>query len=162
MVVNDLTSSVYLDGVRAEEIKQALAADIREAGAHVRQHTARIDLLGRTLSPALACKAAQASLLAPAASTEVAAVVLGITEAADEAIAGCEERIDLGDGIAFVTRNFPVTTPGTSRATAERSWATSSTTPSADHSPKTGRPHPSICGVWPARASMQESACTLR
>ena len=45
-VLNYLANSIDLDGVRAEEIKKALAADVNEELLHARQLGERIKQLG--------------------------------------------------------------------------------------------------------------------
>ncbi len=77
-VVNYLANSVNLDGVRAEQIKESLAADVTEEIDHARQIGERIKQLGGTL-PGSANLAPLAHQHQPPADTnDVKAVILGV------------------------------------------------------------------------------------
>jgi bacterioferritin len=85
-VLNYLANSIDLDGVRAEEIKKALAADVNEELLHARQLGERIKQLGGQAEGSLDLKFGQNSLQPPADTTDVMAVIEGVLEAEEGAI----------------------------------------------------------------------------
>ncbi len=100
-VQNYLANSVNLDGVRAEEIKASLGADVTEELTHAQSFARRIKEIGGTVPGSMAFKAEQSSLQPPAKSTDVVSVIRGVIEAEEGAIAHykaliktCEEHSD--------------------------------------------------------------------
>jgi bacterioferritin len=85
-VQNYIANSVNLDGVRAEEIKKSLAADVTEELTHAQQFGRRIKELYGKVPGSLEFKAVQQSAQPPADSTDVAAVIRGVIEAEQGAI----------------------------------------------------------------------------
>src|SRR5207247_1159194 len=85
-VMNYLANSINLDGVRAEEIKKALAADVAEELLHARQLGERIKQLGGQVAGSLDLKLEQKALQPPSDSTDVIAIIEGVLEAEDAAI----------------------------------------------------------------------------
>jgi bacterioferritin len=86
-VQNYLANSSNLDGVRAEEIKKSLAADITEEIGHAQQLAGRIRVLGGTVPGSKQFKATQDTLQPPADSTDVVSVIKGVMDAEEGAIA---------------------------------------------------------------------------
>ena len=85
-VQNYIANSVNLDGVRAEEIKKSLAADVAEELTHAQSFGRRIKELYGKVPGSLEFKAVQRSAQPPADSTDVAAVIRGVIDAEQGAI----------------------------------------------------------------------------
>ena len=79
--MNYLAISVDLDGIRAEEIKKSLAADIQTEITHAQELAARIKEIGGRVPGSFVFKPEQASLQPPEDSTDVVAVIHGVIEA---------------------------------------------------------------------------------
>jgi bacterioferritin len=105
-VMNYIANSVYLDGVRAEEIKKSLAADVTEEIGHAQQLADRIKTIGGPIPGSEAFKASQKSLQPPADSTDVVAVIKGVIDAEDAACNQYTKIIKLCDGVDFVTQDM--------------------------------------------------------
>lgn len=108
-IQNYLANSVNLDGVRAEEIKKALAADITAELGHAQQLAARIRVLGGQVPGSMAFKAVQKTLQPPKESTDVVAVIKGVIDAENAAIAQYNKLIKMCDGQDYVTQDVCVT-----------------------------------------------------
>ena len=85
-VMNYLTNSVVLDGVRAEEIKESLEADIDEELNHARMLGQRLKQLDERPPASAEFEMHQESLQPPADSTDVPTVIDGVLEAENDAI----------------------------------------------------------------------------
>lgn len=105
-VTNYIANSINLDGVRAEEIKKALAADIQEELTHAQTLARRIKTLGGRVPGSAAFEAAQRSLQPREDSTDVKSVIEGVIDAEDAAIAQYNKLIRLCDGIDYVTQDL--------------------------------------------------------
>lgn len=105
-VMNYIANSVYLDGVRAEEIKKSLAADVTEEIGHAQQLADRIKTIGGSIPGSQAFSASQASLQPPADSTDVVTVIKGVIDAEDAACSQYTKIIKLCDGIDYVTQDM--------------------------------------------------------
>jgi len=105
-VMNYLANSINLDGVRAEEIKKSLAADVTAELGHAQQLGRRIKTLGGTLPGSLAMKWDQNSMQPPADQTDVVTVIKGVIEAEESAIAQYNKIIKLSEGIDYVTQDL--------------------------------------------------------
>jgi bacterioferritin len=81
-----IANSVNLDGVRAQEVKQSLAADVTEELGHAQQFANRIKQLYGKVPGSFEFKASQKSLQPPADTTDVATVIRGVIEAEQGAI----------------------------------------------------------------------------
>ena len=103
---NYLACSANLDGVRAEEIKKALAADITVELAHAQQLTKRIRVLGGTIPGSFGFKAEQKSLQPPKRSTDVATVIRGVIDAENAAIKQYKHIISLCEGLDYPTQDL--------------------------------------------------------
>jgi bacterioferritin len=84
--MNYLTNSIVLDGVRAEEIKESLNADIQEELDHARMLGERLKQLDERPPASADFEARQHSLQPPERSTDVPAVIEGVLEAEEDAI----------------------------------------------------------------------------
>jgi bacterioferritin len=86
-VMNYLTNSIVLDGVRAEEIKESLQQDIQEELTHAEQLGQRLKQLDERPPGSASFEARQDSLQPPEDSTDVLAVIQGVLDAEKDAIA---------------------------------------------------------------------------
>lgn len=107
-VQNYLANSVDLDGIRAEEIKKSLAADVQEELTHANLIAKRIKVLEGRVPGSLELQRTQKSLQPPEDSTDVVAVIRGVITAEEEAIAQYEKIIKLCDQVDFVTQDMVV------------------------------------------------------
>ncbi len=107
-VVNYLANSTNLDGVRAEEIKKSLAADVTAELGHATQLANRIKTLGGTVPGSFEFKAAQSTLQPPKKSTDVVTVIKGVIDAENGAITQYNKLIRLCDGVDYVTQDLCV------------------------------------------------------
>jgi len=105
-VANYLSNSVHLDGVRAEEIKKSLAADIQEELGHATQLANRIKQLGGPVPGSLQLEFDQATLQPPDDRTDVVGVIRGVLEAENGAIDHYKQIIRETDGEDFVTQDM--------------------------------------------------------
>ena len=96
-VMNYQTNAIVLDGVRAEEIKESLRADIQEELGHAEQLGQRLKQLDARPPGSAAFTARQDSLQPPADSTDVLAVIEGVLDAEEDAIATYRELVDVAD-----------------------------------------------------------------
>ncbi|HTL51356.1 MAG TPA: ferritin-like domain-containing protein [Planctomycetota bacterium] len=103
---NYLAHSQNLDGVRAEEIKKALAADIPVELGHATQLAGRIRVLDGQVPGSLQFKATQRYLQPPAESTDVVSVIKGVIQAEEGAIEQYNQLIKLSDGIDYATQDL--------------------------------------------------------
>ena len=85
-VMNYLTNSIILDGVRAEEVKESLNVDIQEELDHAQMLGERLKQLGERPPSSAEFEAHQHSLQPPERSTDVPAVIEGVLEAEEGAI----------------------------------------------------------------------------
>ena len=108
-VANYLANSLHLDGVRADFVKQALAADIQGELTHATQLGNRIKQLGGSVPGSLQLKMTQKSLQPPADTTDVVTVIRGVLDAEEEAIAHYNALIKLTDGVDYVTQELAIT-----------------------------------------------------
>jgi bacterioferritin len=108
-VVNYLANSINLDGVRAEEIKKSLAADVTEEMLHATQLGNRIKTIDGSIPGSKHFQANQDTLQPPADSTDVVAVIKGVIDAEEAAIAQYEKIIRLCDGYDFVSQDLCIT-----------------------------------------------------
>lgn len=111
-VINYLTNSVHLDGMLAMEIKQLLRADVQEELLHAQQLADRIKILGGKVPGSLALKFSQKSMQPPAQTTDVLAVINGVIDAENGAIAQYEKIIKMTDGADHVTQDLAITLKG--------------------------------------------------
>jgi bacterioferritin len=105
-VMNYVSNSINLDGVRAEEIKKSLLADITAELNHAQSLARRIKTLGGVVPGSMAFKARQESLQPPAKLTDVVAVIKGVLAAEESAIAQYSKIIKLCDGVDYVTQDL--------------------------------------------------------
>jgi bacterioferritin len=103
-VMNYQTNAIVLDGVRAEEIKESLRQDIQEELTHADQLGQRLKQLDSRPPASMEFTAQQESLQPPEVSTDVLAVINGVLEAEEDAIATYRDLVDAAE-----EANDPVT-----------------------------------------------------
>jgi bacterioferritin len=108
-ITNYLANSLHLEGVRAEFIKQALAADIQGELTHAQQLGNRIKQLGGTIPGSQDLKMTQKTMQPPADTTDVLQVIRGVLQAEEDAIAHYRSIIKLTDGEDYVTQDLAIT-----------------------------------------------------
>lgn len=111
-VMNYLANSINLDGVRAEEIKKSLAADITEELGHAQMLAKRIKTLGGHVPGSMAMKWDQDMLQPPADSTDVVTVIKGVIAAEDGACKQYAKLIKMCEGADYVTQDLCITLMG--------------------------------------------------
>jgi bacterioferritin len=104
-VMNYLANSINLDGVRAEEIKKSLAADIPEELLHAQQLGARIKQLGGLL-PGSASVSLGQQIQPSKNTTDVVGVIKAVIDAEESAIAHYNSVIKATDGSDYVTQDL--------------------------------------------------------
>jgi bacterioferritin len=105
-VTNYIANSINLDGVRAEEIKKALQADVAEELLHAQNLARRIKTIGGRVPGSAQFSASQNALQPPDDSTDVISVIKGVIAAEDAAIAQYTKLIKLCDGVDYVTQDL--------------------------------------------------------
>ncbi len=85
-VMNYVTNSINPDGVRAQEVKENIEADIQEELAHAQQFAQRIKELYGTVPGSMDFKAVQEKLQPPEDQIDVVHVIKGVIDAEDGAI----------------------------------------------------------------------------
>jgi len=112
-VMNYISNSINLDGVRAEEIKKSLALDVAAELTHAQLLAKRIKQVGGQVPGSLAFRPDQKAMQPPAESTDVVAVIRGVIEAEDGAIEHYGKLIELCDEAHdYVTQDLCITTLG--------------------------------------------------
>ena len=115
-VINYLANSLHLEGVRADFIKQALAADIQEELGHAQQLGNRIKQLGGSVPGSLHLKMTQGSLEPPDDPTDVVSVIKGVLQAEEDAIRHYKDIIKQTEGEDYVTQELAITILGQEEA----------------------------------------------
>ncbi|MFB6078144.1 MAG: ferritin-like domain-containing protein [Halarchaeum sp.] len=85
-VMNYLSNSIVLDGLRAEEVKESLQTDIQEELGHAEQLGNRLKQLEEAPPGSGEFEAKQHSLQPPADTTDVVSVIEGVLDAENDAI----------------------------------------------------------------------------
>jgi bacterioferritin len=107
-VMSYTANAAALDGIRAEEVAEALGADVDEELGHARQFAARIKDLYGTPPGSMDFKAEQASLQPPADATDVVAVIRGVIDAEAGAIEHYTRLIEACDGVDWATQDMVI------------------------------------------------------
>ncbi len=111
-VMNFISNSINLDGVRAEEIKKSLQADIQSELQHADLLARRIKTLGGVVPGSATFTARQHALQPPQKLTDVVSVIKGVIEAENAAIEQYNKLIRLCDGVDYVTQDLCITALG--------------------------------------------------
>jgi len=114
-VLNYLANGVNLDGIRAEEIKKALLADVVDELGHATALGNRIKQVGGSVPGSLVLNEQfdQRSLQPPAETTDVVSVIQGVIAAEEEAVAGYKKLIRAAREVDdYVTEDVALTNLG--------------------------------------------------
>lgn len=106
-VINYLANSINPDGVRAEEIKKALGADVLEEIQHARELGQRIKQLGGTV-PGSGSLKLDTQKQPPEKTTDVVGVIEAVIDAEQSACAQYRKIIKAVDGEDYVTQDLCV------------------------------------------------------
>jgi len=104
-VMNYLANSVNLDGVRAEEIKKSLAADVAEELTHAQQLANRIKQLGGLVPGSKAVELGNQQQPSEN-TTDMVGVIEAVIEAEEQACAHYKKIIQATDGDDYVTQDL--------------------------------------------------------
>ena len=107
-VMNYLAISKHLDGVRAEEIAEALATDVGEELGHATQFAGRIKDLYGTPPGSMDFTAEQSYLQPPADTTDVVTAINGVIVAEAGAIEHYTRIIEACDGVDWATQDMVI------------------------------------------------------
>jgi bacterioferritin len=107
-VMSYLANGSNLDGIRAEEVAEALHEDVTEELGHARAFAQRIKELYGTPPGSMDFTASQTFLQPPADATDVASVIRGVIEAEAGAISHYNRIIEATDGIDWATQDLVV------------------------------------------------------
>jgi bacterioferritin len=107
-VMNYIANSVNLDGVRAEEIKKSLAADVTEELGHAQTLARRIKTMGGQVPGSLNLAWDQRQLQPPGDTTDVVTVIRGVIEAENSAVSQYEKIVKMSDGVDYVTQDLAI------------------------------------------------------
>lgn len=111
-VQNYLAASSNLAGVRAQEIKDSLSADITAELGHAQQLARRIRILGGTVPGSKGFKASQETLQPPSDPRDVVTVIHGVLDAERSAIEQYQKIVELCDGVDYVTQDMCIAIMG--------------------------------------------------
>ncbi|HEV2075258.1 MAG TPA: ferritin-like domain-containing protein [Thermoleophilaceae bacterium] len=107
-VMSYLSNSINPDGVRAQEIKESLEADIQEELGHAQQFGARIKELYGVVPGSLEFSAEQSFLQPPEHQTDIVHVIKGVIEAETGAIEHYNKMIEFCDDRDLVTQDMVI------------------------------------------------------
>jgi bacterioferritin len=107
-VMSYIANSVNPDGVRAQEIREALAEDIQEELGHAQQFADRIKELYGVVPGSLEFSAEQSYLQPPDEQTDVVHIIRGVVEAETGAIEHYNQIIEACDGVDWVTQDMVI------------------------------------------------------
>jgi len=107
-VMSYIANSTNPDGVRAQEIIEALEQDIQEELGHAQQFARRIHELHGTVPGSQGFTPEQSYLQPPADAADVASIVRGVIEAEQGAIEHYTRIAEACDGVDWVTQDLVV------------------------------------------------------
>jgi bacterioferritin len=107
-VQNYIAASVNLDGVRSDVIKKALAADVVTEVQHAQLLATRIKTIGGVVPGSLDLPRSQKFLQPTKDLTDIVAVIKGVIEAEEGAIAQYNKIIRLCEGVDYVTQDMVI------------------------------------------------------
>jgi bacterioferritin len=107
-VMSYVANAAALDGIRAEEIAEALDADVDEELGHARRFAGRIKELYGTPPGTMDFTAEQQSLQPPEDATDVVHVIRGVIEAEAGAIEHYMKIIEACDGVDWATQDMVI------------------------------------------------------
>jgi bacterioferritin len=107
-VMSYIANSVNPDGVRAQEIIEALEEDIKEELGHARLFAERIKELYGVVPGSMEFEAEQSFLQPPERQTDVVHVIRGVIEAENGAIEHYNRIIETADQVDWVTQDMVI------------------------------------------------------
>jgi bacterioferritin len=107
-VMSYVANSTNPDGVRAQEIVEALREDIQEELGHAQQFARRIKELYGVVPGSLEFRAEQSYLQPPERQTDIVHVIRGVIEAESGAIEHYNRIIEVTDGVDWVTQDMVI------------------------------------------------------
>ena len=107
-VMSYLANSENLDGVRAQEIAEALSTDVDEELGHARRFAGRIKELYGTPPGSLEFSAEQSYLQPLEDATDVVSVIAGVVQAEKGAIEHYLRIIEACDGVDWSTQDMVI------------------------------------------------------
>lgn len=108
-VMSYMANSINPDGVRAQEIIEALEEDVQEELAHARQFGERIKELYGVVPGSLEFTPEQTYLQPPDQQTDIVHIIKGVIAAETGAIEHYNHIIDFCDGKDLVTQDMVIT-----------------------------------------------------
>jgi bacterioferritin len=103
-----LANAAHLDGIRADEIAEALSSDVDDELGHARRFAERIKELYGTPPGSMDFSAEQTYLQPPQDATDVVAVIDGVIEAEAGAIDHYMRIIEACDGVDWATQDMVI------------------------------------------------------
>jgi bacterioferritin len=107
-VMSYIANSVNPDGVRAQEIVEALREDVQEELGHAQRFAARIKELYGVVPGSLEFAAEQRYLQPPQHQTDIVHVIRGVIEAETGAIEHYNRIIEVCDTVDWVTQDMVI------------------------------------------------------
>ena len=107
-VMSYIAASVNLDGVRAQEVKESLSADVEEELGHAQQFAARIKELYGVVPGSEQFSATQSYLQPPEEQTDIVHVIRGVIEAETGAIEHYTKIVEETEGVDPVTQDMVI------------------------------------------------------
>ena len=107
-VMSYIANSTNPDGVRAQEIVEALEEDIQEELGHAQQFAQRIKELYGVVPGSLDFKPEQSFLQPPDVQTDIVHVIKGVIEAETGAIEHYNRIIEAADAVDWVTQDMVI------------------------------------------------------
>lgn len=107
-VMNYVSNSINPDGVRAQEIIEALEEDIQEELQHAQQFGKRIKELYGVVPGSMDFKPSQGSLQPPSSQTDVVHVIRGVIDAETSAIELYTKIVEVTEGADPVTNDMVI------------------------------------------------------
>jgi len=111
-VTNYIAHATNLDGVRAEEIKKALTAEVQDEIGHAQMLAKRVKELGGKIPGSFEMQTTQKTLQPLDDTTDVEYVIRGVIDAENSAIAAYNQLIKDCDGVDYVTQDLVITLLG--------------------------------------------------
>lgn len=105
-VLNYLANSVHLDGIRAKQIRDTLAAEVTEELAHAQTLARRIKVLHGAVPGSLDLQMSQKKLQPPKNPLDVVAVIKGVIAAEEAAVEQYQKIIEYCEGVDLVTQDI--------------------------------------------------------
>ncbi len=107
-VMNYLAISETLDGIRAHQVAESLASDVKDELGHAQAFAARIKDLYGTPPGSMDFTADQTYLQPPADPTDVVSVIKGVIQAEAGAIEHYMHVIEVCDGVDWATQDMVI------------------------------------------------------